>query len=73
MNYREMFRERILPNDWGGSATKLQGKRAASYDWLRARVVGITSRFPITTRSKWEHWLEFLVMSQRISESAEMS
>ena len=26
MNYREMFRERILPNDWGGSATKLHGK-----------------------------------------------
>jgi predicted RNA binding protein YcfA (HicA-like mRNA interferase family) len=28
---------------------------------------------PIMTRSKWEHWLEFLAMSPRISESAEMN
>ena len=27
----------------------------------RERVASIMSRFPITTRSEWEHWLGFLV------------
>ena len=68
-----MFRERTLLNGWGAWATKSRGKPAAICGYLPVSTVSTMSPFPITTRLKWERWLEFLAMWPRILKSVATS